>query len=230
MKIAIYYAMPGELASLVETDTKPMDECAGVRFYRIPTQRHEVIAVAGGVGKVNAAMAAQLTILKYAPDLIMDVGVAGCFKNVEIGTLMLAQSFIQHDVDTTAVGDPIGLVSTVNRVDFPVDGFDAARKALDKLGLNYLAGIGATGDWFATGTDRAREIEKTFHPLFCEMEGGAIAQVCLRNHVHFLAVKSVSDCLFGDGNYAFNFPKAMENLNQIVLKLIQTLENIEWNA
>ena len=223
MKILLYYAMPGEIASLLEPGAQPMEETAGVKFYKIPTQRHEVIAVAGGVGKVNAAMATQLAICKYAPDLILDVGVAGCFRNVEIGTLMLANAFIQHDVDTTAVGDPIGMVSTVNCVEFPVDGFELAKNALDKLGIAYIAGIGATGDWFATGTERAREIEKTFHPLFCEMEGGAIAQVCYRNHVRFMALKSVSDCLFGDGNYAFNFPKAMENLNQVALKIIQAL-------
>ena len=30
------------------------------------------------------------------------------------------------------------------------------------------------------------------------MEGGAIAQVCLRNNVRFVSVKSVSDHLFSD--------------------------------
>ena len=230
MKIALYYAMPGEIASLIEQGAQLIDEFAGVKVYHIADQPHEVIAVAGGVGKVNAAMAVQFILLKYAPDLIIDVGVAGCFENVAIGTLLNASAFVQHDVDTTAVGDPIGMVSTVNCVEFPVTGFEQASRALDTLGLHYLSGVGATGDWFATGTERARWIRSIFNPLFCDMEGGAIAQVCYRNHVHLMAIKSVSDCLFGDGNYQFNFPKAMANLNQVVMQLIQNLEPISWNA
>ena len=225
MKIALYYAMPGEIASLIAQGATLERETAGVKFYRVPAKKHEVIAVAGGVGKVNAAMATQLVISLFAPDLIIDVGVAGCFENVEIGTLMIAQSFVQHDADTTAVGDPIGLVSTVNRIDFPVDGYEIAKKTLDDLGITCLTGKGATGDWFVTATDRAREIQNLFHPLFCEMEGCAIAQVCLRNQVRFMAVKSVSDCLFGNNHYEFNFPKAMENLNQTVMTMINHLDD-----
>ena len=225
MKIALYYAMPGEIASLIAQGAKLFSEYAGIKVYRVAEYPHEVIAVAGGVGKVNAAMAAQFTILKYAPDLMIDVGVAGCFENVEIGTLLNAQAFVQHDVDTTAVGDPIGLVSTVNCVEFPVSAFDIAGKTLDKLGIPYRQGLGATGDWFATGTERAEWIRSTFKPLCCDMEGGAIAQVCYRNQVPVMAIKSVSDCLFGDGNYQFNFPKAMENLNETVMQMIQNLDH-----
>ncbi|MBO4349640.1 MAG: 5'-methylthioadenosine/S-adenosylhomocysteine nucleosidase [Proteobacteria bacterium] len=226
MRIVLYYAMPGEIASLIEQGAKLLSEFAGIKVYHIADQPHEVIAVAGGVGKVNAAMAVQFIILKYDPDLIIDVGVAGCFENVEIGTLLIARAFVQHDVDTTAVGDPIGLVSTVNCVEFPVEAFDIVCQTLDRLGIAYMPGLGATGDWFATGTERAKWISSTFKPLFCDMEGGAIAQVCYRNQVKMMAIKSVSDCLFGDGNYQFNFPKAMENLNQIVMQMIQNMEHI----
>ena len=44
------------------------------------------------------------------------MGVAGCFEDVPIGTLVLAEKFMQHDVDTTAVGDPITAAAT------PLDG------------------------------------------------------------------------------------------------------------
>ena len=71
--------------------------------------------------------------------------------------------------------------------------------------------------------DRAKWINDTFHPLFIEMEGAAVAQVCLRNDVAFLALKSVSDCLFGNDKYDFNFPKAMENLNAIALKFARMI-------
>ena len=221
MKIILYYAMPKELDSLInQLNLKPTQTRAGVHFYPISS---DIIAVAGGIGKVNAAMATELAISLYQPDLIINIGVAGCFKNVEIGTLILADKFIQHDVDTTGCGDPIGLVSTVNMVEFPTSWPDLAKNAMDLIGRPYLTGTGATGDWFAKSGDRAKWIHDTFHPLFIEMEGAAIAQVCFRNDIAFMALKSVSDCIFGNDKYDFNFPKAMENLNSVAFQFAKNL-------
>ena len=221
MNIALFYAMPSEIGSLIH-DAQPEETIHGVPFYRI---RDNVIACCGGVGKVNAAMAAALLIQHYQPDLILNAGVAGCFEEVPIGTLVLAEKFIQHDVDTTGVGDPIGLVSTVNRVDFPTADFARARAAMDKTGYPYRTGTVATGDWFGIPGSRADWVRDTFHPLLCEMEGGAVAQVCYRCGVPFMALKSVSDCLTSRHDYNFNFPTAMRDLNAAVMALVDHLED-----
>ena len=182
------------------------------------------MACAGGVGKVNAAMSAQLLISRYQPDVVLNVGVAGCFENVPIGTLVLASGFVQHDSDTSALGDPVGLVSTVNMVEFPTAWPEKAKAALDKTGLPYRTGLVATGDWFATDTPRSHWISDTFHPLLCEMEGGAVAQVCCRNGVPFLSLKSVSDCVLEHHDFFFNFPEAIRRLNGVAMKFIDNLE------
>jgi len=173
---------------------------------------------------VNAAMATQLLIERYHPDLIINAGVAGCFEAVPIGTLVLADQFLQHDVDTTGCGDPIGLVSTVNMVNFPTGDLDRAKAAMDQTGFPYRVGTVSTGDWFAVPGERAKFIQDTFHPLLIEMEGGAAAQVCYRNQVPFMAIKSVSDCLNETQNYNFDWPKAMEHLNEVVLRFVDALE------
>ena len=137
MKIGLIYAMTGEIESLLtKENAEPLQTVAGVSFYRI---RPDVIACIGGVGKVNAAMAAQLLISLYKPDLVLNAGVAGCFENVPIGTLVLAEGFLQHDVDTSPLGDPVGLVSTVNRVIFPTSELEKARAAMELSGLPALA-------------------------------------------------------------------------------------------
>ena len=224
MNIALMYAMRGEIASMLHGDETPLlQTVAGVEFYRI---RPNVIACCGGVGKVNAAMAAQLLITLYHPELIINVGVAGCFENVSIGTVVLAEGFCQHDFDTSAIDGwgTEGVVSTVNCKVFPTADLDRAKAAMDATGLPYRTGLVATGDWFATDTPRARHIAEVFHPLMCEMEGCAVAQVCLRNEVPFMALKSVSDCLFGDNDFTFNFPAAMAKLDAVVLDFIDHLE------
>ena len=173
---------------------------------------------------MNAAMSTQLLLSRYAPDVVVNVGVAGCFENVPIGTLVLATGFVQHDSDTSALGDPVGLVSTVNKVEFPTAWPEKARAAMDKTGLPYRTGLVATGDWFATDTPRSHWIYDTFHPLLCEMEGGAVAQVCYRNGVPFLSLKSVSDCVLEHHDFFFNFPEAIRELNGVAMKFIDNLE------
>ena len=190
MTIGLVYAMPGEIETLLTDETRtPIRTEAGVSFYQI---RPHIIACCCGVSKVNAAMGAQLLISLYHPDLVLNAGVAGCFENVPIGTIVLA--------------------------DLP-----AARAAMDATGVPYRTGWVATGDWFATDTPRSHWIADTFHPLLCEMEGCAVAQVCLRNGVKFMAIKSVSDCLFEHHDFAFNFPAAMKDLNRVVMAFLTQL-------
>ena len=225
MKIGLAYAMKGEIESiLANTNARLVETVCGVDIYEIEP---DIYAYTGGVGKVNAAMSTQLFIDRYHPDYIINAGVAGSFLDIPIGTVVLADCFVQHDVDTSPMGDPIGMVSTVNQIDFPTDDLPLMQSILDKLGVSYLTGKVATGEAFMVKGERTDRVAKLFAPTLCEMEGGAIAQVCLRNGTKFTALKSVSDRLCHENNADefFNFPEAMAKLNTIVLPFAQALKN-----
>ena len=227
MKIGLQFAMPAELFALPGVKgMEPFETVSGVPFYEIAPN---ILACAGGVSKVNAAMAAEILCLKYGVDLILNAGVAGCATDLPIGSLVVASEFLQHDVDTTAVGDPIGLVSTVNLVHFPTWVSEKCVELLADLGYTATTGRVATGDWFATKGSRAEWIRDTFDPLLVEMEGCAIAQVCLRNGVKFVAVKSVSDHFFSENQAEeyFDFGQALENMGKVVLPLAKKLQEVE---
>ena len=222
-KIGLVYAMEAELESLLErSGAEKLETVAGVPFYAVAPG---IVACAGGIGKVNIAMATQLLLTHYAPDLVLNAGVAGAMENLPVGTLVLAEQFVQHDMDTSAVGDPVGLVSTVNVTEFPCTGAALLARQLQQMQVPYQRGTVATGDWFATDCPRAHSICETFHPTLCEMEGGAIAQVCRRNQVKFTALKSVSDRLCQDNSVDeyFNFAQAMARLNTVVLPFARAL-------
>jgi adenosylhomocysteine nucleosidase len=224
MKIGLQFAMPAELHALPGAkELSPFETVSGVPFFEIAP---DILACAGGVSKVNAAMAAEIFCLRYGVDLILNAGVAGCATELPIGSLVVASDFVQHDVDTTAVGDPVGLVSTVNRVEFPT--WEPARcvALLEDLGFRAVTGRVATGDWFAVKGERSAWVRDTFRPTLVEMEGGAIAQVCLRNGVGFAAVKSVSDHLFSDrqAEEYFDFGQALEAMGRVVLPLAKRLQ------
>lgn len=223
MKVALQFAMPSELHALPGLkDRQPSAVISGIPIYELAP---DLLAACGGVGKANAAMCAQILWRHYRADLILNSGVAGCLTDLPIGTLVLAEDFVQHDVDTTAVGDPIGLVSTVNTVTFPTWDPQRCREILAELGHPAESGRVASGDWFAVKGDRAAWIRDTFHPVLTEMEGGAIAQVCLRNGTRFVALKSVSDHLFSErqAEEYFDFGEALEALGRVVLPFAQRL-------
>ena len=224
MKIGLQFAMPAELHALPGArDLTPFETVSGIPIFEVAPG---IIACAGGVSKVNAAMAAELLCLHYGVELILNAGVAGCCRDLPVGTLVLATDFVQHDVDTTAVGDPIGLVSTVNRVEFPTYEPERCLSLLREMGISAQPGRVATGDWFAVGGDRARWVRDTFSPTLCEMEGGAIAQVCLLNAVPFVSLKSVSDRLFSEkqAEEYFDFTQALQALGEVVLPFAKKLQ------
>ncbi len=228
MKIALQFAMPAEFHALPGArDLEPFETVSGVPFYQVAP---DILACAGGVSKVNAAMSAEILCLRYGVDLILNAGVAGCAADLPTGSLVVASEFVQHDVDTTAVGDPIGLVSTVNQVVFPTWKPERCVELLQSLGAAAVTGRVATGDWFAVRGARAEWVRDTFSPLLVEMEGGAIAQVCLRNGVRFTALKSVSDHLFSENQAEeyFDFGQALEQLGGIVLPFAQALQKEDF--
>lgn len=223
MKIGLQFAMPVEFHALPGAkDLEPFETVSGVPFYRLD---ENIVACAGGVGKVNAAMAAEIMCRRQKVDLILSPGVAGCMEDLPTGTLVVASDFVQHDMDTSAIGDPVGFVSTVKQIEFPTWKPERCVEILKGLGVEAKTGRVATGDWFGVGGKRAEWIRGTFHPLLLEMEGCAVAQVCLRNNVRFAALKSVSDRLFSQNQVQeyFDFGQALENLGAVVLPLAQAL-------
>lgn len=226
MKVALQFAMPFEFHALPGAKDLPAFETvSGVPFFEAAPG---ILACAGGVGKVNAAITAEILCRHFGAELILNAGVAGCCTNLATGSLVLADTLVQHDVDTTAVGDPIGLVSTVNVTEFSAWEPDSCLEYLKRQGVDAVKGRIATGDWFALKGHRAQWIVDTFHPLLVEMEACAVAQTCLRNGVKFAALKSVSDHLFSDRQKEeyFDFAQAMENLGKVVLPLAQSLSEL----
>ena len=224
MKIGIQFAMPPEFHAMPgAAEIEPFETVSGVPFYRLAP---DVIACAGGIGKVNAAMATEILILRCGAELIVNAGVAGCMTDLPTGSMVVASEFVQHDVDTSAIGDPVGLVSTVNCLEFPTWKPEHCVEMLKTLGADAVTGRVATGDWFATGTDRAKWIRETFSPTLMEMEGCAIAQVCCRNETPFVALKSVSDRLFTKNQMEeyFDFGDAMVKLGRVLLPFVLELQ------
>lgn len=195
--IGIIGAMKVEIEGLVALMTgKEEKTISGITFVKGKLGKNEIVAAQSGVGKVFAAMCAQTMILEYRPACIVNIGVGGALKKgMHVCDLVVADRVMQYDMDTSAVGDPKGMVSGVNRIYFPCDEGLRSRitEAAAELGVRTVSGTVASGDLFLTDPHKKQEIVDEFGASACEMEGGAIGQVCFVNEVPFGVLRFISD-------------------------------------
>lgn len=184
----------------------------------------EVVTAVCGIGKVFAAMCAQTMIVKFGADRIINTGVAGGLTDkTDILDTVVATALVQHDMDTTYFGDPKGMISGINVVEFDCDKA-LAEKITANVEGNCVRGIVASGDCFVADNDKKREISETFNAVACEMEGAAIAQVCYVNKIPFCVLRSISDGANGEEmSYEKFRVVAAEKAAKVIIKTIKEI-------
>lgn len=121
--IGIIGAMQVEIDGIREKMTEISEQTvSGVTYTKGRVGKTEVVTAVCGVGKVFAAICAQTMILRYNVSAVINTGIGGTLSP-EIGILDLAISsgVVEHDMDTSAVGDPVGMISGINMIELPAD-------------------------------------------------------------------------------------------------------------
>lgn len=185
-----------DLLGAMEGDEK--ETVSGITFHRGKIAGTECAVAQCGVGKVAAAVCAQTMILRYRPEAVLNVGVAGGIGgSVHIGDIVVSSGLVQHDMDTSALGDEKGLISGINLVVIPASKALSGAALKEARGLfgsgRVHSGIIATGDQFVRDGAKLARISEEFGACACEMEGGSIAQVCFLNRTDFTVIRAVSD-------------------------------------
>ena len=200
--IGIIGAMEIEVSGIIANMTDIKNEIiSGSAYTSGKIDGKECVVVKCGIGKVNAAVAAQTLILKYKPDMIINTGVGGSTSlNTHIGYVVIAGNVIQHDMDTTAIGDKRGTVflpeGNIDYIPCSKEVVQKLEKACENIGeTHYVKGTVATGDQFITGNARRFALNEDFNAMACEMEGGSIGQVCYLNKVPFGIIRAISDSM-----------------------------------
>ncbi len=165
-----------------------------------------VVAVVCGEGKVAAAICAQTLILEYNVDRIINTGVAGTLCDaLGIKDVAVAQDVVQHDMDVTALGLPLGQIPSLDVLKIPCDKdmVAALERAVQEQGCNWRLGTIASGDMFLHTAERKEFIVRQFGAIAGEMEGASIGQVCYLNHVPFAVLRTISDDASGHAPASF---------------------------
>ena len=189
-RIAVVVAMDKEFSLLEDLLQDKKD--GALSGFRLATGRvadKEVVLMKSGIGKVAAATGINLIKYEYAPQALINSGVAGGMdRSLEVGDVVAGDYCVYHDVDC-GMGNEYG----------QVQGFPA-RYAADPGLLqavrheNVRQGLICTGDQFIQDPVQLESIRKHFpEVLAVDMESAAMAQVCRIWRIPFLSLRVISD-------------------------------------
>ena len=208
MTIGIIVAMDKELDQLrLLLDNATVERKNGFDFIIGDIGDKHIVLQKCGIGKVNSAVGTVEMIGGYHPDLIVSSGCAGgADTQLSVGDVAISSGVVQHDMDTSPLGDPPGLLSGIDKIVLPADEALAGRLAVcaQRLGINTASGVIASGDQFVASAERKAFIVRQFGAIACEMEGAAVGQACYLSGVPFCVLRAISDS--ADGSSHMDYP------------------------
>ncbi len=231
MKIGIIGAMAVEVQMLKDImENINVSKVSGIEYYSGTISGVEVVVAQAGVGKVNAAVCAEAMILKYEPSAIINIGVAGGLSSaLKIGDIAVADKVVEHDMDTSALGDPIGFITGIDMVNIPcaqwvTETLGESTKKID--GVNVVCGTIVSGDQFISSKEKKAQLVDRFDAVATEMEGASIGHVCYMNDVPFGVLRAISDCADDEANMSFNefCEMAAKNSLKVILSFLEIVK------
>ncbi len=211
--IGIIGAMPSEITDLVaRMEHTTTVEAAGRTFYTGTLGGKAAVVVQSGVGKVAAAVTAQMLVDRFGVDALINTGMAGGLDSrLAVKDLVVGTAALQHDFDITAFGHAPGYMygeDDQNATLFQADtqlvelALAAAARVLPE-GSKAITGTIASGDVFVDDSALKAQIIRRHAAAAAEMEGGAIAQTAAENGVPFVILRTISDLAEHQANVSF---------------------------
>ena len=197
-KLGIIGAMQVEVELLLGAmENKNETNIAGSTFYGGTLEGLDVVVVQCGVGKVNAAICAQILCSSFGVSHLVNTGIAGSLcADLDIGDLVVSTDAMYHDFDCVNFGYPYGKIPGMDVISFPADEnmVSYAFAAAESVNPGHTKkGRIASGDQFVAVKELKEQIIARTTGLCTEMEGAAIAQTAYRNQIPFVILRAISD-------------------------------------
>ena len=228
--LGIIGAMDEEVADIVKCmQVSEMCELAQMTFRAGRLEDKDVVIVRSGIGKVNAAVCAQILCDRFKVDGIINTGIAGSLNaKIDIGDVVLSEDVLHHDMDATGFGYPLGQIPRMDTLSFKGDerliglAKEACASVAPEIGVHL--GRVVSGDQFVSDSALKKRIVENFGGYCTEMEGAAIAQTAYLNNIPFLVIRAISDKADDSANmdYAEFEAMAIRNLVNIIKEIART--------
>lgn len=225
--ICLLFAMEKECTELLrKVKVLREDRLGFTKVYEAETEGIPFLIGVSGIGKGFASAAVAGIANKYLVDAFLNVGVAGSQDKTraDIFSVVIGSSYVEHDLDTSAIGDPVGLVSGINIVELPSSPacVGALEKAAEELGIPYTHGVISSGDTFIADKFKKRAATETFGSLSLDMESAPYAQIAYVYGISFASARVISDCEHPEYEYAENVEKASSIASALALQAVKS--------
>ena len=197
--IGIIGAMDEEVQQIVNAmDIKKVESKASMTFNMGNLSGKDVVIVRSGIGKVNAAVCAQILVDDFNVDYIINTGIAGSLRSeIDIADIVISDDVLHHDMDASGFGYALGQIPRMETLSFKADARlialakDSCAHVIPEVGVHI--GRIVSGDQFISNKEVKDKIISNFSGYCTEMEGAAIAQAAYLNNVPFLILRAISD-------------------------------------
>jgi futalosine hydrolase len=197
-----------------------------------------VLLCAGGIGKINAAAAVTALIERHHPRLVINTGCAGAYpgSGLSIGGLAVASNELLGDegVLTSSGWHDMSFMSMPSFVrgnreyynDIPLSrhASEKAMQLADYYGVQLVRGRFVTVSTCSGTRQRGEELVRIFNGICENMEGAAVAQVCMRYGIDCLEIRGVSNHVDDRNMKSWDIPRAVEAAQRFVLKYIEEMD------
>lgn len=237
--IVIIAAVPQEIGLLEKTlGYSGRVKSGGFEYVEGTIGNLRVVVCAGGVGKVNAAAATAVMIDRYQPQLVINTGCAGAYigSGLSIGNLVVASEEVLAD-DGVVVADgwkdlrymnipsvEQGGMSCYNLLPLSRHASEKAMRLADYYGVFLRRGRSATVSTCSGTRQYGTELAHRWSALIENMEGAAVAQVCLRCGVDCLEIRGISNMVDERDLKKWEIPRAVEAAQRFVLKYLEEMD------
>ncbi len=231
--IGIVAAMESEISAIKnEMIIEETLSIAGLVFCCGKIGKNRAVVVQCGMGKVNAALATQILIDRFAVNAIINVGCAGSLNDaLDIGDFVVSSEVVQHDYDVSAIGFEKGEIPYTGMVSFAADAalIAAAQDAITAVAptRKIVTGRICTGDQFISADLQKGAIIADFGGECAEMEGAAVGQTAFLNGVSFVIIRAMSDkasSAAGSSDFTLYQEQVSKEGAEVVIEMVNNLQ------
>lgn len=232
----IISAMANEIDLLLkEARIDDVETIGGVDYHVGELCGQHVVIAQAGVGKVLSAAGAAAMIDNFPIDSLIFTGIAGGVGDeTQVLDEVVATQLVQHDYGQIT-NDGFewfeGYVGENGRYPCDEELVELAyRSAVKVVGEDHVfKGTIATGDQFIASEEYVKILQDEFDAVACEMEGAAVALVCMKYEVPFVVVRAMSDKADGNAHESYKNMGdiAADNSSEIVMAMLRELSGEE---
>ncbi len=232
MTVGIIGAMDEEVRELAKemTGLKIVPR-ASMEFHTGDLCGVRAVVVRSGIGKVNAALCAQILIDGFHADTLINTGIAGALDpDINIGDVVISTDLVEHDMDCTIFGDPVGQIPRMDTFSFAADPrlVKQAAEANERVNpdIRTFTGRIASGDQFISSSEKKKWLVSVYGAKCAEMEGAAVAHTAYLNRVPCVVIRAISDKADDDAtcDYPAFEKKAIDHSVKLTRELIKMLK------